>query len=370
MKLLLTIISMFLLIQGVFAVPCSLVTDPQQMQFIPLNDVAKYLEEDMDLGKGITGIIGKKIIEKRFRNAGIPDPVKSNLSYCMVGRESGLDSLNFCFIFKGDVDEEKFVSFAKERYEEYQNNLRKDKLLKEYKDSVEKEVSGKWAVSFPFVERNSETLILSLGEYLIIGTVPSGNYSLIEDVIQVLEGKKPIISQDNKISYKTVFIPNENERKEIVHLENRYEKLRDKARSKMSKIMNKMGIQVKEKDMRSLEQNIKKSLSEVEKFMYKVEATKENTGYSYQITMNFMCQDEEHAENLKELFLAMLTNNASKNLTRNDMVSYKANKITSKGQYFIYRINIGSSEEEQNQFSAMTLTLLLQDKRFTRIFQK
>jgi hypothetical protein len=111
-------------------------------------------------------------------------------------------------------------------------------------------------------------------------------------------------------------------------------------------------------------------MSRIEKFMYKVEAKKEGHGYSYQITMNFKCEDSEHASSLKELFLALLTNNASKNITRNDMVSYKSNKVTAQDEYFIYRINIGSSPEEQYQFSAMTLTLLMQDKRFNRIFKK
>jgi len=104
-------------LQGLQADPCALVNDPRNLQLIDLKNVAQFLEEDLDMGKGITEVIGKTVIDRRFRNAGIPDPVKSPLKYGIVAREMPVDQLNLCFVLQGDLDAAKFLEFAEKRYD-------------------------------------------------------------------------------------------------------------------------------------------------------------------------------------------------------------------------------------------------------------
>lgn len=350
------------------AEPCAVVTSPKDLRFVDLRPVASYLEEDLDRIKGITGLIGREIIEKRFRDAGIPDPVKKNLSYSIVAAPSPDDTLNLCFIMKGDIDTSKFFAFAEKRFHEYLRDLEELNIAVPAISPKRCEIAGLTAVIFPFPFRANESVLLAAGDTVVVATVPAGQYGLIANVAKVLEEGPGEGPQPEKISFAAKLFPSEIERKEIRHFENRYEGLRNKVRKQMKGIMDKFGMKVGEKELLSLEQKIKRSLSEIVSMNYSIEARKEREGYAYDVTLKCLCRSEAHANELKELFLALLVSNASKSVTRNDLAAFKANKVGAKGSEFAYRVSLGSSPKEQQAFSAMTLSMMLQDRRFTRIF--
>lgn len=350
-----------------FANPSVIVNDPADMRFVELTDLARFLEEDLDLGKGITEVIGKKVIDKRFRKAGMPDPSKEVVSYCMVAREMPVDMLNVAFILKGNIDTQKFLEFADKRYYRYFGSLHKQGIEAKAKIPVNATINGKMTRVYPFAFRKSEALITSFADYTIIATIPRGNPALIVEIIDVLEGKKAkSAKQPEKISYLASFVPSEQEREEIKKFQGQYEGFLAKARSGFKKVTNKKAY-AGEKRMTGLENSLKAAMSEIKRLTYSAEASEKNDGYAYNIDMIFKCADARKAENLKNLLLAWLASSSAKALSDQDMVSLKANKVAAHRENCIFSIKLGSSAAEQYQFSSLIMTLMMQDRRFNRI---
>ncbi|MDD3148542.1 MAG: hypothetical protein PHD82_14710 [Candidatus Riflebacteria bacterium] len=354
---------------GLWAEPCALVNDPRDLRLINLQEISSFLEEDLDLGKGITEVIGKKVIDRRFRAAGIPDPAKSELSYSIVAREMPADQLNICFVLKGNLNAEKFLEFADKRYQRYFSNLKAQKLVQNAPTPGNIMISGKQARVYPFAFRNAEAIVTTFPGHAIISTVPAGDYSLINETVAVLEGKTPMSdAQPKKIGFISTFIPVDQERAEIRTFENRYEGFAAKTRKQFKKIMAKEAYRNSEEMARS-EQQLKEALAETLRFSYDINARQQNDGYAYEVSMIFRCATPEKAAQLKEMLLTWLAYSASKALSAEDMVSMKANRVAASGNSCIFNIRLGSSTEEQYQFSSLLLSLMMQDRRFNSIFQ-
>lgn len=352
-----------------FAGPSAIVTNPADMRFVELTDLARFLEEDLDLGKGITEAIGKKVIDQRFRKAGMPDPVKEPVSYCMVVREMPVDQLNVAFVLKGEVDTQKFLEFSDKRYYRYFANLQKQGIEAKPKIPVNTSIKNKSTRLYPFAFRSSEAIITSFADYTIIATVPQGNHSLIAEIIDVLDGKVARSArQPEKISFIASFIPSAQERQEIKKFEGQYEGFLAKARTGFKKVANKKAY-AGEKRMTDLENSLKAAMSGIERLTYSVEGTGKDDGYAYDINMVFKCAGAKEAENLKNLLLAWLASSSAKALSEQDMVSLKTNKVAANKENCMFMIKMGSSPAEQYQFSSMIMTLMMQDRRFNRIFK-
>lgn len=356
-------------ISGLCAEPCALVNNPRDLRLINLQEISGFLEEDLDLGKGITEVIGKKVIDRRFRSAGIPDPVKSDLSYAIVAREMPAEQLNICFILKGNVDAEKFIGFAEKRYDRYFSTLKAQKLVKSAPAPKSIAIAGKSARVFPFAFRNSEAVVTTFQDHAIISTVPAGDYSLIAETIGVLEGKTAVSEQQpDKVGFISTFVPIAQERSEIRNFENRYDGFAAKTRRQFKKIVAREAFRNSEEMARS-EQQLKDSLADITRFSYDINARKEGEGYAYDISMIFRCADKAKAAQLKEQLLTWLAYSASKSLSEEDMVSMKSNRVAASGDSCVFNIKLGSSKEEQYQFSSLLLSLMMQDRRFNSMFK-
>ena len=351
------------------AEPSALVTNPADIRFIELKEMAKFLEEDLDLGKGITEVVGKKVIDHRFRKAGMPDPVKEQVSYSMVVREMPVDQLNAAFILKGPVDNAKFLEFADKRYYRYFANLQKQNIEAKPKIPANTRISDKATRVYPFAFRDAEALISYFDDYTIIATVPRGDYSLISDIIKVLDGKAAMSQkQPARISFMTSFVPLAQERQEIKTFEGQHQGFVAKARSGFKKVTNKKAW-AGEKKMTDLENNLKAAMSGVERFSYNVDAIGKDDGYAYDINMIFKCANAQEASRLRDLLLAWLASNSAKTLSDEDMVSFKSNKVSTNNDTCVFSVKLGSSAAEQYQFSSMIMTLMMQDRRFNRLFK-
>lgn len=369
-KILSTVLVMFLIVVSAvsaFANPSAIVTSPADMRFVELTDLARFLEEDLDLGKGVTEVIGKQVIDHRFRKAGMPDPAKEPVSYCMVVREMPVNELNVAFVLKGNIDTGKFLEFSDKRYYRYFAALHKQGIEAAPKIPANRSIKGKMTRVYPYAFRNSEAVITSFADYTIVATVPAGNPSLVAEIIDVLEGRTALSAkQPDRISYLASFIPSENERQEIRKFEGQYEGFLAKTRSRFKKMTNKRAY-AGEKRMIELESALKTAMAEIERFTYSVEAISRKDGYAYDINMVFNCASNQNAEKLKNLLLAWLASSSAKALSDQDMVSLKTNKVAVKNDSCIFMIQLGSSPAEQYQFSSMIMTLMMQDRRFNRI---
>lgn len=354
---------------GLWAEPSALVNDPRDLRLINLKEVSSFLEEDLDLGKGITEVIGKQVIDRKFRKAGIPDPVKSDLSYAIVAREMPAEQLNVCFILKGSVVPEKFLEFAGKRYDRYFDTLKSQKLVKDAPAPADKTIAGKNARVFPFAFRNAEAVVTWFPGHTIISTVPAGDYSLISETINVLEGKTPASkAQPDKIGFISTFVPIDQERTEIRNFENRYDGFAAKTRKKFKKIFNRDAYQNSEAMARA-EQQLKSALAYIARFSYDINARKEGEGYAYEVSMIFRCANPEKASELKEMLLTWLAYTSSKSLSEEDLVSMRANRVAATGSTCVFNIRLGSSQEEQYQFSSLIMSLMMQDRRFNSLFK-
>jgi len=354
---------------SLMAEPCALVTNPADMRFIELKEIAKFLEEDLDMGKGITEVIGKKVIDQRFRKAGIPDPVKESVSYSMVVREMPVDQMNAAFVLKGPVDSSKFLEFADKRYYRYFMHLQKQNIEAKPKIPVNTKIGNRPTRVYPFAFRNAEAVVSSFEDYTIIATVPQGDYSLINDIINVLDGKAAMSQkQPEKISFMTSFVPMAQERQEIRKFEGQHQGFVAKARAGFKKVANPKAY-AGETKMISLEDNLKATMSNIERFSYSVEATNKDAGYAYDINMIFKCANQQEAGKLKDLLLAWMASTSAKTLSEQDMVSFKANKVTANNDTCVFSVKLGSSAAEQYQFSSMLMTLMMQDRRFNKLFK-
>ncbi len=356
-------------VSGLWAEPCALVNDPRDLRLINLREISSFLEEDLDMGKGITEVIGKKVIDRRFRGAGIPDPAKSELSYAIVAREMPADQLNICFILKGNLDAAKFLEFSEKRYDRYFTTLKAQKLVQAVPAPADIQIAGKQARVFPFAFRKSEAVVTTFPGHAIISTVPAGDYSLIKETIAVLEGTTPMsAAQPKKIGFISTFVPVDQEKTEIRTFENRYEGFAAKTRKQFKKIVAKEAYRNSE-EMAKTEQQLKDALAETLRFSYDINARQEGEGYAYEVSMIFRCASAEKAVHLKEMLLTWLAYSSSKSLSEDDMVSMKANRVAATGDSCIFNIRLGSSQEEQYQFSSLLLSLMMQDRRFNSIFK-
>lgn len=354
---------------GLWAEPSALVNNPADIRFVELGNLARFLEQDLDLGKGISEVVGKKVIDSRFRKAGMPDPAKEPVSYSMVVREMPVDQLNVAFILKGAIDIRKFLEFSDKRYYRYFANLQKHKIDARPRIPANIKISNKPTRVYPFAFRDAEALVSHFADFTIIATVPRGDYRLISDVIKVLDGEKAMSQrQSPRISFMASFIPRAQERQEIRTFEGQHEGFVAKARSGFKKVTNKKAWVGEEKMIR-LEDSLKTALSEVERFSYSVDASARGDGYAYDINMIFKCADQQKAAQLKEMLLAWLASNSAKALSEEDLVSFKSNKVASDRENCVFSVKLGSSAAEQYQFSSMIMTLMMQDRRFNRIFK-
>jgi hypothetical protein len=371
-RVLLPLVVCFLLggLAGVWADPCAIVNDPTHLRFVELGGLSKFLEDELHAQKGLTEIIGREVIDRRFRKAGIPDPAKDGLAYAIVAREMPVDELNVCFILKGRVDLPKFQAFADERYQKYFATLAKQRIATRPKTPRNAKVAGKAARIYPYALRPSEAVLLQVGQYTIIATVPAGDYHLIERTVAVLEGQLPMAKdQPEKVTYMASFVPLAEEREEIRTFENKYEGFVGKTRSTFKKAF-RPAAYMSDQEAARLEQNLKDSLSRLQKFSYEIGAVRDgNGGYAYDINLIFRCKDAAAATALQEQLLAWLAANAGKNLSEQDLVAMQANKVTANGDTCMYNIKLGSSQEEQWQFSSLLMTLMLQDRRFNNLFK-
>lgn len=367
---LLVLVLFFGLMGNAFAEPCAFVTDPADIRFVELKDIAKFLEKDLDMGKGITKLIGNKVIDHKFRKAGIPDPAKEGLAYSIVGREMPVDQLNVAFILKGNLDSKKFVEFADKRYKKYFKSLKKQEIEYTHKAVYNTRINGKTSRVYPFAFRASEAVVTYFNDYIIISTVPQKNYSLIAEIIRFLSNKKEFSrNQAEVISYTAAFVPLKQERKEIENFESRFQGFAANIRKGFKKLTNKK-VYNDEKAMAKVESDLKGALSRIEKFSYQIDAGKEKNGYKYDINLMFKCNSEKEASKLKELMLSWLAYTSSKALSEQDMVSFKANKVLSSRDTCVFSVKLGASQEEQYQFSSLMMTLMMQDRRFNAIFKR
>ncbi|NLI79806.1 MAG: hypothetical protein GX442_25600 [Candidatus Riflebacteria bacterium] len=352
-----------------WADPCAIVNDPKYLRFVELGDLSKFLEEELHDQKGLTEIIGKEVIDRRFRKAGIPDPAKEGLSYAIVAREMPVDQLNLCFILKGNINFPNFVEFAEKRYQRYFDTLKAQKIAEGKKAPRDVKIAGQAARVFPYAFRPSEAVLVNAGQHTIIATVPAGDYSLVEQTLAVLTGNAPLSKiQPDKTTFMASFVPLKAEREEIRTFENKYEGFVGKTRKTFKKVFRPEAYQ-DDAAAAKLEQNLKDGLAQVQKFSYEIGATREGADYGYDINLIFRCQDAAAATRLKEMLLSWLAANAGKNLTDQDLVSLQANKVTAQKETCMYNIRLGASQEEQWQFSSMIMTLMLQDRRFNSLFK-
>lgn len=370
-KSLLLVLALFLGLSGsVFAEPCAFVTDPADIRFVALEEIAKFLEKDLAMGKGVTNFIGNKVIDHKFRKAGMPDPAKEPVYYAIVGQEMPGDMLNVAFILKGDVKSDKFLEFTDKRYEKYFETLKKQGIKAAEKKPRNARINGKNSRIYPFAFRNSDAIVTYFDGYTIIATCPQKNYSLIAKIISVLEGKTALSkSQPDKITFMATFTPLPQERKEIANFEDRYQGFSAKVRQGFKKVMNEKAYK-SDKDMAKTEDELKQALAKIEKFSYRIESNKQKDGYDYEVNMLFKCTNGKEAANLKELMMAWLAYTSSKTLSDADMVSFQANKVLSTADTCAFSIKLGSSKAEQYQFSSLIMSLMMQDKRFNSIFRR
>ncbi len=353
---------------ALWAAPSALVNHPQDLRLIDLKDNARFLEEDLDLGKGITEVIGKQVIDRRFREAGIPDPVKKTLSYGIVAREMPVDQLNICFVLKGDLDAEKFLAFADKRYHRYFDSIKAQKLVDKTPTPRQIQIAGKPARVYPFAFREAEAVVTTFPGHVIVSTVPAGDYTLINETVQVLDGKLPTSpEQPEKIGFMTTFVPLAQERTEIRTFENKYEGFAAKTRKQFKKVVAREEFR-NDEAMAKAEQQLKNALADINKFSYEVGARRENDGYAYDVSMIFRCGSKEKAAALKELLLTWLAYTSSKALSEEDLVSMKANQVSATDDACVYTIKLGAGPDEQYQFSSLLLSLMMQDRRFKSIF--
>ncbi|MBF0406773.1 MAG: hypothetical protein HQM10_05445 [Candidatus Riflebacteria bacterium] len=351
------------------AEPSAFVNDPRDLQLIDLAGVAKYLEKDLDLDKGIVDLIGKEVINSKFRQAGIPDPAKESLSYGIVAREGSTENLSLVFILKGNVDQAKFLKFAEKRYQKYFETLKSQNIIDKEKYSCTINIGEKSARLFPFAFRNSEAVVLSFNDYTLIATVPQGDYSILNDTIAVLEGKVQKNSkQPERFAFLAAFSPIPQEREEILNFENRYEGFAARTKKRFSKIINPQKFE-DTVSHENLEKNLKSALSKIERFSYEVSSSRKGEGFAYEINLLFKCSEKKQASKLREMFLEWLLNNSEKNVSTQDLASLRKNKVLVQDNTCIYQIRLGSSDEEQWQFSSTLISLMFQDRRFHSIFK-
>ncbi|HOT26952.1 MAG TPA: hypothetical protein PLU72_02110 [Candidatus Ozemobacteraceae bacterium] len=353
----------------VLAEPCALVNDPRDLRFVDLGGISSFLEDELDLQKGLTDVIGREVIDARFRKAGIPDPKKESLAYAIVAREMPVDQLNVCFILKGNVKYDKFEAFAEKRYQRYFDTLKAQKIAAPARQSREARIAGKSARLFPFAFRPSEAVLMNFGQYTLIATVPAGDYSLLSEIVSVLDGDRPMTRpQPDKVTFMAEFVPIAAERDEIKAFENRYDGFVGKTRATFRKVF-KPSSYLTDAQAARLEQDLKNGLAAVRKFSYDVGASRQGDGYAYELNMLFRCASPADAARLKEQLTAWVASNAGKNLSEQDLVALRANRVSANGDTCIYTVKLGATTEEQWQFSAMVMTLMLQDRRFNTIFK-
>ena len=365
------VVLVFLLgiIGNAFAIPSVFVTNPADIRFVELQDLSKFLEEDLQMQKGITKLVGSKVIDHKFRKAGIPDPAEKGLKYCIVVREDAVDNLQISFIFKGDIDAQKFYRFADKRYLKYFEDLSEMSLEAKSRKIENKKISGINSRVYSYAFRNSQAVITHFNDYTMISTVPANDYSLINDIVKVLVGRARVSNvQPKVIRYMATFVPTREERREIEFFQNKDKNLVEKVKKGFKKVTDKKAY-LNDQKMEKVEQMLKSALARIVKMSYQVEAVKRADGYAYDINMIFKCNNEKEARYLEELAMAWLAYTASKTKTSQDMLAFQANKIRSSRDSCVFSVKLGSSKEEQYQFSSLMMTLMMQDRRFRRVFR-
>lgn len=359
------------------ASPSTLVNDPRHMVFTDLDKISSFLYNDLIYEKDVVSfvgrppfdVIGKKIVKSKFAKIGIPDPVETRVEYSIVAREDSSQhtKINGLLVLRGDIDAEKLLKYTRIRYGKYMDSLVDRKMIDQPCQEKETFIRNCPTVVFPFAERASEAVYTSFENHIIVAIVPAGKYSLIEETIDVLMGKIPYAPQPDLITYKVQFGVTQKERMQILGFESGLDKMKTKARKNFQKLLQKVGVDSPD-DLDTPEDRVRKMLSRLDNVMYQIRCKKEGDNYQYGIAFVAKCEDESHAESMKEAFTEQFVKASASCLTDADRDAYEDIKIFTKKNFFLIHANIPANQTQQYQFISMAMTLMFQDRRFTKWF--
>lgn len=357
--------------------PSTFVNDPRHMVFTSLENISAFLYEDLIYEKDVVGfvarppfdVIGKSIVKSKFKKIGIPDPVETSVEYSIVVREdrSRHTKINGLLVLRGGIDADKLLKYSRERYKKYMKSLVDRNMIDQPRVDRTNVIRECQAVVFPFAERSSEAVFVWFPNHAVIAVVPAGDYSLIEETIDVLAGKIPLESQPDLITYKVQFGLTSKERKQILGFESGLDKMKANAIKNFKNLLRKVGVNNGE-DLDTPEDSLKKMLGKLDNVMYQINCKKEGDNYVYGLLFVAKCESEDHAEAMKEVFTEQFVKASSSCLTDADRDAYEDIKIFNKKNLFMIRASVPADQAQQYQFVSMALTLMFQDRRFTKWF--
>lgn len=357
--------------------PSTFVNDPRHMVFTDLQKISSFLYDDLIYEKDVVSfvgrppfdVIGKSIVKAKFAKIGIPDPVESKVEYSIVVKEDKTrhTKINGLIVLRGGIDAEKLLKYSRDRYRKYMKSLVDRKMTDAPKLERDEVIGGCRAVAFPFAERASEAVFAWFPDHVVVAVVPAGDYSLIQETLGVLKGSIPSEPQPDVINYKVQFGITAKERRQILGFESGLDKMKANARKNFKTLLQKVGVDTGD-GLDTPEDRVRKMLTSIDNVMYQINCKKEGDNYVYGLLFVAKCESEEHAEAMKEVFTEQFVKASSSCLTDADRDAYEDMKIFNKKNFFMIHASVPADQVQQYQFVSMALTLMFQDRRFTKWF--
>lgn len=290
------------------------VSDPKDLSLVDMTPMSKYLYADLK-NKGDFGLVRRVAIDIKAKQIGIPNPRKSPMHVGLVVNkgQSGFSSALLVV-----VGEFKFKDLRAAMDKDYQEYMQVNKATGSVSEG---EVAGTRFTKYSYSERPYEACIVQLKEQkaIVVGSVPKGDYSILEETIKVVKGEEALSNAAPRdIDAQTTFKLTGREIERLVVFNRPKGKLRTKVAAGLKNLAQKLGIPQSHDETVPLEERIRGLLAQSDSMTAKYHWDRDQKNVSaYTVSYIVGMKNADQAEGLKELISEQLVR-LSEKTTRDD----------------------------------------------------
>lgn len=341
------------------------VNDPRELTYADLNKVVEinrqYQLERNILNEGQVTNFFEHMQKFGIKNAGAGTN-QIRVGYVVQSHDT---ETNGVIVVKGEFEQAKLLDLLKKHYSEHSNEhsaavMKGNAFAKAQKEgaenpfiSQETKLFGRSAHIFPMPVRNRELIALSSGDAVLISSAPRGNRKLLQQTLDVVEGKVAAVAPAPNTRVVLTFCATPVEKKEMdTRIMARYDGQKKDAISK-KKFTKRLGERVRQKVIKNKIEFMVDSLNEMDHATMTIE--RGNVGEmakSASLVAKF--ENAERAAQVKKNIMKHMVKEIKRNDNVHDKFALGNVSITTQGNELVMRCQFKDANEQLGGFNLIS----------------
>jgi hypothetical protein len=279
-----------------------LVSRASDLHFVPLKDCFLHVRSRLEGGFSLFNGVRRAAFNRLADAWGLPAPDRKQLAIGCVARPDASGRVAYALVLKGDIDGARLKDHLVKRHA----NFFQKRGLTANPEAVE--VQGQKGVRLAYTERPCVFELVPMGRYFVIASLPSGDSSLVEEVVTALKSPESLgKGQPAPFAITARMTLTPAERKRVTEFKTQFiSNAINKIRDRFMKLHNRLrpgGGQ--EEDLKSLDERLNEQFLKAASYdltlNYQPGAGENDDRYTARYVANFA--SEADAKTMKELVL-------------------------------------------------------------------